>query len=216
MKNNIALAAFFLFFSCLASGQGLFPIDTNKYSIHLPDYWRPGNKIWKILTDKLPLVCEQLKEKELCGDYCHPAYTIEFEMTEPFINNYYPNHVLSASTSQTWDFITVYSFECSLLLFNEKDKLLTRFILVDTDETWTLTNRASLPSYIPITQPKIYVGSNLIRQTTAASISMEQQARGLGGTEGQTPYDFINRNKEALAPARKDLLAVVDKKIRSL
>src|SRR5258705_1537851 len=118
MKKDIGCFIFFLLSSFLTYGQHLSATDTNKYSIHLPDYWRPGNKVWRILNDKLPLVCEELKEKELCGNDCHPKYTIEFEMSEPIINDYQPNHISSGTTSQTWDFVTSYSFKCSLLLFD--------------------------------------------------------------------------------------------------
>jgi len=170
------------------SGQSLSAPDTNKYSIHLPDYWRPGNKIWEILTNKLPLVCEELKDKELCSDDCHPVYTIEFEMSEPIINDYHPIHVSSGSTSQTWDFVISYSFECSLLLLNEKKQLLTKFILVDTNEVWTVTNRASLPSYLPAPPSKLYM-LNLAQQANRGNLDMVLQARGISGTQGQTPYD---------------------------
>ena len=119
--KKFASCYFFLFLiSIISSGQSLSEIDSSKYKINLPDYWKPGNKIWRILNDKLPQVCEELKNKELCGDNCNPAYRIEFEMSEPIINDYYSNHISSGTTSQTWEFVTVYRFTSSLLLVNKK------------------------------------------------------------------------------------------------
>jgi hypothetical protein len=85
MKNIII--CFVLSVSCMAevTGQRLSTPDSNKYRIDLPSYWKPGNKVWKILIDKLPLVCAEIKDKEICGDDCNPAYSFEFEMSDPVI-----------------------------------------------------------------------------------------------------------------------------------
>ncbi|MBC7873453.1 MAG: hypothetical protein H7Y01_05635 [Ferruginibacter sp.] len=185
-------------------GQNLSSLDTNKYRINLPDYWGRGNKIWQVLLDKLPLVCEELKDKELCGDDCNPKYFIEFEMSAPVIYDYSSRHILSDNTnnfykrpSGTWDITTLYGFECSLLLLDNNNKLLTRLIVVDTDETWTFSNRITLPSYSP--PPPLYPAMRWVST----------------GQEGQSVYSYINKNKEKLAPAFKDMFAVVDKKIGS-
>ncbi|HEY6064248.1 MAG TPA: hypothetical protein VIV35_11600, partial [Chitinophagaceae bacterium] len=67
MKNMVC--CFVLSVSCLAraTGQRLPTVDSNKYRIDLPEYWKPGNRVWKILTDKLPLICDEIKNRELCG-----------------------------------------------------------------------------------------------------------------------------------------------------
>lgn len=205
MKNFILSYIFLLFISTSSFGQRLSDIDTGKYSVNLPGYWKPGNKVWQILTDKLPAVCEELKDKELCGDNCMPKYTIEFEMSEPVVHDYYTNHISSGTVSQSWQFVTLYSFSASLLLFNEKDKLLTRFILVDTNEIWTVKHRAELASYLPSTPQKIYIqGSQAYSPITPVS-----------GRAGQSPFAYINSNKEGLSPTQRDMFSVVDEKIRS-
>lgn len=204
MKNFILSLSLLLFISISSSGQRLSDIDTNKYSIHLPSYWKPGNKIWEILTDKFPIVCEELKDKELCGDHCNPKYTIEFDMSEPVIYNYYSSHISSGPATESWQFYTVYSFSASLLLFNEKDKLLTQFILVDSTEKWTVAHRAELASYLPSKTPIMYVQNGQVYQSARTS-----------GTSGQTPFSYINNNKEKLSPTQRDMLSVVDEKIRS-
>jgi len=223
MKN--LLSCFFLFICCLSetTGQRLLNVDTNKYRIDLPEYWKPGNRVWKILTDKLPLVCNEIKDKELCGDHCNPLYTIVFEMSAPVIFDHLPNHISSIYTnnqfvkpSEIWEIQTRYGFECSLLLRNEKGVIITRFILVDTNEIWTVAKRVTLASYSspPIPTNSIrrarYNRNNVPDAEPAYLPIMPQAAQ-----EGETPYAYINRNREKLTPTYSDMIAVVDRKINS-
>jgi hypothetical protein len=206
-----------------ATGQRILTVDTNKYRIDLPEYWKPGNPVWRKLTDKLPLVCNEIKDKELCGDDCKPKFIIEFEMSEPFIFDYFPNHISSSYTnnqfgkpSETWEIQTLYGFECSLLLRDEKGALITRFILVDTNEVWKVSNRVTLASYSP---PP--VTANLIRRIRTSRYGNVDPSPPIQpmipeiGQEGETPYAYINRNREKLIPTYRDMFAVVDFKINS-
>ena len=223
MKN--LLFCIFLFVCCVneTTGQRLPNVDTNKYRIELPEYWKPGNRVWKILTDKLPLVCNELKDKELCGDHCNPLYTLEFEMSDPVIFEYFPNHISSIYTnnqfvkpSETWEIQTLYGFECSLLLRNEKGVLITRFILVDTNEVWRVSNRVTLASYSP---PPIQATiARRTRNSRNGNVDAEQNIPVYipqMSQEGETPYFYINRNREKLAPTYRDVITVVDRKINS-
>jgi hypothetical protein len=214
MKNIIPMLIFSFFISIVSSAQKLSDVDTGKYSIHLPDYWKRGNKIWQILNDKLPLVCEELKDKELCGDNCNPKYSIEFEMSEPVVFDYYPSHVFSDKETETWDIITWYGFTASLLLLNEKNELLTKFILVDTNEVWKVSNRVKLASYRPSPPMKIY---KLDPKYTAMNYLVDNQyiPKGSVGISGETPYSYINNNKGSLYPTQRGMLSIIDEKIKS-
>jgi hypothetical protein len=221
------LLSFFFLSVCLfieTAGQRLQHVDSNKYRIDLPDYWKAGNRVWKILTDKLPLVCDEIRDKEICGDDCHPLYAIEFEMSDPVIFDYRANHIFSDYTntlyvkpSDTWDIQTLYGFECSLLLRNEKGELITRFILVDTNEVWKVSNRVKLPSYSPAPLPVNY-NSRRNRSNRISFDNTDPMMQPLSpqiGQEGITPYSYINRNREKLYPTYRDMLNVVDRKINS-
>jgi hypothetical protein len=222
MKNMVF--CFFLSVCCLTetTGQRLLNVDTNKYRIDLPEYWKPGNRVWKILTDKLPLVCNEIKDKELCGDHCNPLYTLEFEMSDPVIFDYLPNHISSTYTnnqfvkpSDTWEIQTLYGFECSLLLRNEKGILITRFILVDTNEVWRIANRVILASYSP---PPIPPNARRVRYNRNSVLDAEPSYLPIipqAAQEGETPYSYINKNREKLTPSYRDMIAVVDRKINS-
>lgn len=219
------VCCFVLSVSCLAeaAGQRLPNVDTNKYRIDLPEYWKPGNRVWKILTDKLPLVCTEIKDKELCGDDCNPGYTLEFEMSDPVIFEYFPNHISSSyvnnqfeKPSESWEIQTLYGFECSLLLKNERGILVTRFILVDTNEVWKVTNRVKLASYSP--PPVPFFNVRRIRTSRFGTVDPNPPVQSIIpeiGQEGETPYAFINRNKDRLSPTYRDMFAVVDLKINS-
>jgi hypothetical protein len=214
MKKNLPGFVFFCLISVVCSGQKLSNVDTGKYSIHLPDYWKPGNKIWQILNDKLPLVCEELKDKELCGDNCNPKYSIEFEMSEPVVFDYYPSLISSDKTTETWEIATLYGFTCYLLLMNERNELLTKFVLVDTNEVWKVKHRAKLISFAPPPPAKIYMLSPPYQSQGSAMYEYYQNRNG-AGSAGQTPYSYINNNKGNLSPTQRDMLGIIDDKIRS-
>ena len=198
----------------VSSAQKLSNVDTGKYSIRLPDYWKRGDKIWQILNDKLPLVCEELKDKELCGDNCNPKYSIEFEMSEPVVFDYYPSHISSDKTTETWEIATLYGFTSSLLLLNEKNELLTKFVLVDTNEVWKVKHRAKLASFTPPPPVKIYM-LNPPYQAQGNAMNEYNQMRSQSVSAGQTPYSYINKNKGSLSPTQRDMLSIIDEKIKS-
>lgn len=203
MKKNILsfIAAMLCVFTISAQKNA---VNNDKYRINLPDYWKPGSKVWQILTDKLPEVCEELRDKELCGDHCNPKYTIEFYMTAPDVHGYHPIHISSDFNSsmptESWEISTYYSFQCYLLLFDDKSKLLAKIVLTDTDEVWTLKNRASLRS-------------NNISPRYRLAV---QNAINTSGQQGETPYSYINQHKDELEPKLKDLFSVIDSRIKSL
>lgn len=135
-------------------------------------------------------------------------------MSEPVVFDYYPNHISSGSHTQTWEFVTMYRFASSLLLLNEKNELLTKFILVDTNEIWRVTQQAQLASFTPAPPKKIYVLTPADR-ATADAINRMNEMWSRSGTAGQSPYSYINSNKDKLSPTRRDMLNIIDEKIRS-
>jgi hypothetical protein len=208
MKIKLLFLVPALAFSLLAAAQkNASRVNNDKYRINLPAYWGKGHKVWKVLIDKLPLVCEELVDKDICGDDCHPKYTVDFYLTEPTVvdfttkrlitppdpdtrslllksqnfqssgNTYYPSNT---SMVDSWQAITDYTFQCYLLLRNEEGKILTKMILVDTNEIWERPH------------PEII--------------------------KTNTPPDanYMQNNKEKFNPVIFDLLAIVEKKILSL
>lgn len=219
MKRFSFLLSLFFLLNAGAFSQKASSPDENKYRINLPDFWKPGNKVWQILTNKLPVVCEELADKDICGDHCNPKYTIEFQMSEPYIYDYRANPISSGPTTRSYNFVTSYSFECSLLLFDEKDKLITKIILVDANETWTVTNRAELRSYVPPPPVRPRFPNNPSSQGMVTIVAQQNPANWMtsyNDSQGQTPYSYINDNMERLSPGRKDMLMVVDHKLRNL
>lgn len=206
-KCTFYILSFFLLHPVLFYSQSLTAIDTGKYRINLPAHFKPGNKAWRILDEKLPLVCEELKNKELCGDNCNPAYTIDFIMSDPVVLDYYAQRI----SGTNYDIITLYTFESSLLLKNSAGKIVTRIILVDTNDVFKITNKASIaeflvpppPNKISLQknasgQPEVVVAANLNSPPTT---SVFRSDGSYGGIE--TPYSYINKNKQKLAPKRK-------------
>ncbi|NOT51186.1 MAG: hypothetical protein HOP10_07905 [Chitinophagaceae bacterium] len=219
MTRIITSAALLLLLSIAAIAQNkTLPLSENKYRINLPDYWGHGNKVWNILTEKLPLVSEELKDKEVCGDDCHPKYSIDFYITEPELTGYtrykkpkavststralvnkIPGTVLvpgsyspqlpagyynQAANNQPeqWQMTAEYVFQCFLLLKDDTGRIITKFILVDTNEVWSSAFKGSNTEY----------------------------------SSPQNPDVFFETYKEKFTPDKFELLAIVDKKILAL
>jgi hypothetical protein len=144
-------------------------------------------------------------------------------MSDPVIFDHHPNHISSIYTnnqfvkpSEIWEIQTLYGFECSLLLRNEKGVLITRFILVDTNEVWRVANRVTLASYSPPPIPtnsarRARINRNSVLDAEPAYLATMPQFP----QEGETPYSYINKNREKLTPTYKDMIAIVDRKINS-
>ncbi len=223
MKKTVYFLVVFLLLGQLAPGQHLASVDSMKYRINLPDYWRPGNKIWRILSDKLPAVCDELKDKELCGDDCNAWLSVEFEMSAPLIYDYLPAHLYAnyandqrSKPSDLWDIQTIYGFECSMYLMDQTGTVITRFIIVDTNEVWRISNKIKLASFSPAPLPATYIRRTPSRVNNGMIPEpVIQQVTPGNGQEGETPFAYINRNKEKLAPTLRDMFLVIDRKINS-
>lgn len=195
-------------------------LNESKFRINLPDFWRPGNKIWKTLPEKLPAICEELKDKDLCGDDCNPRYTVEFYMSPPYAEDYATNLIspnpAGNPPTETWEFVTYYRFQCYLLLYDNKtEKLVTKIIVVDSSEIWTIRNRATIQTYAP-PPPSAYQLRVLPINTQGPGLAPSSGTPQFTPQRGQTPYNYIKNNAAKLAPQEKDLLYVVDSKFREL
>lgn len=204
----LLLPLFFVIIYPLSSKAQTSKVKENKYRIDLPNYWGKGHKVWKVLTDKLPVVCAELENKELCGDDCNAKYVVEFYLTEPTVvdysskriiapvetntrvlllkannfdvrsNNYSTFYPTRTSAIDSWQATANYYFQCYLLLRDNTGKLITTLILVDTNEVWERTYPKELPM-----------------------------------RPSESDIEF---NKEKYNPVIYDLLAIVERKILAL
>ena len=145
------LLLLFVSFQFQSNAQKTRSIDTTKYRINLPEYWKPGNKVWRILNNNLPKVCLELANKDLCGDNCQAGYTVDFEVTEPIILDYYSNKI----SGNRHEIITLYTFQSNLFVRNKDGVITSHIILADTNEVFRLKNTAYINDVIsPPTPPK--------------------------------------------------------------
>ncbi len=220
MRPTLLLTAFFVALTLSAGAQNKkLPLNENKYRIDLPDYWGHRNKVWQILTEKLPLVCDELKNKQICGDNCRPKYTVGFYITEPEVVGYtrykkpqpistntralvnkmpgvslntppynrnfpieYYNAAPNNVSNEKWETAGEYIFQCFLLLKDDTGHIITKFILVDTNEVWSSPYKAGSRSFFPSGDPDI----------------------------------FFEKNKELFTPDKFELMAIADKKLLAL
>lgn len=185
MRKSFLLLA--LLHSCAVASfaqRSLAETDENKYRVNLPDHWKPHSKAIRVLSDVLPVICPELKDKDICGDDCNPAWTVEFYLSEPELEYYEingkptfpvntntrnlfvrPGAYITPSTPQPSqiennpgirqsavnpsgkEIVSYFNFQCFLLLLDKQQKIVTRLVLVDTNETWkkVITSAASAP-----------------------------------------------------------------------
>jgi len=212
----ISACVVFLYFASAGQQTNTKKFNETKYRIDLPDFWGKGNKAWKVLTEKLPVICEELQDKDLCGDDCSPKYTVRLYITGPEITGYslykvkqnastetrhlvrsLPNTSFVSPTLQpqaptgyplnngpqmeTFTIASDYQFSCYLLLLDEKESVITKMILVDTNEVWHSDYRGK--------------DRNISVQNSDA---------------------FFEKNKGQMTPDKNELFAIVDKKILAL
>lgn len=218
MKQLYFITALFLL-PVIAGAQNK-SFKENKYKLELPEYWKHGSKVWKKLSDRLPEVCEELKDKDICGDNCNARYTVEFYMSPPVVEDYH-SYVVSPNPAgkpptDTWEFITYYHFECYLLLYDNKtEKLLTKVVVVDTSELWAVKNRVTLPGYSP-PQPIAYSPRYLPINTQGPPVATYNAGAPVYVQRAQTPFTDITNNKYKPEPGEKDQLLVVDEKFKAI
>jgi hypothetical protein len=174
------------------------------------------------LNDKLPLVCEELKDKQLCGDDCNPKYIVAFEMTRPVINDSYFAKVKTPGERESWKSLPGrnYNFQASLLLQDNNGIVLTRFIIVDTNEVWMLytKNAGKL-------QAKI-ISQDIAQPATASASSSSQPFAFNSGDNRRDPLPIYSQRDYIIyepaddadikeVPTLTDLFIIFDRKIKA-
>jgi hypothetical protein len=205
------------------SAQKSLPVDSNRYSIELPAYWKTGNKVWRILNDKLPLICPEVKNKDLCGEQCNPAlkFTLHTSPVSVIDYNYHPSSVVSTSNTQgdNYEFVTHYKFKSWLELRNAKGELLVQLILVDENEDWTCSHMAIMPSSIQqaSSMPK------LVRQRSGNTTVLVFDDRALNSgtiatpvSDQTNPDSYIQKHRKDLMPTERAIFDIIDGKFRAL
>lgn len=197
-----------------AQSQKSLKVSENKFKLELYKVWGKSHAVSKKLLEKLPEICPELKDFEICGDDCNPEYTVEFFMSDPTVFEYRlqrtagfpntntrnlvqypiarlnfpeqqisPNNVLQPS-SEKWTIVSSYFFQSFLLLRNRNNEIITKLVLVDTNEVWQ-TLRSSVINVNP-------------------------------NSRKNTPFSNIDDNPEMLIPPREEMVGIVERKILAL
>ena len=147
----------FCILTALTAGAQQRKIDTTKYKIVLPSYWKPGNKVWEILTDALPKVCSELVDKEMCTDPCKALYTVDLFISGTRATDRSVSR--KPGKEESYDIRTFYNFYAALFLKDTNGIILVDMVLVDTNEVWSVVHTVNHPGK-PITTNSIYDGNN--------------------------------------------------------
>lgn len=219
MRNNLFLL---LVISCISltatAQQASEKIDTNKYRINLPDYWGKGHKVWNILIDRLPEICPELSNKDLCGDDCKTRYSVELYLTNPVIEDYkYTNYGTSVpSNTRPGSFNPVFDPTGKMVSL----PMATMINLTQSgnkDVKMTLSSYYSFECYLLLVEnnEKIITKMVLVDPTELWS-KRKNFNNAYNNRPGIAPEQIIEKNKDEVTPTEKDLFNIVENKILAL
>ena len=186
-------------------------IDTTKYRINLPSYWKLGDKVWEILTDALPKVCPELVDKELCVGKCNPLYSIDLYISKPqFL---YKTAGLRPGYQDQYDIRTYYSFTSSLYMKDTQGVIIDDMLLVDTDEVFSMLKTAQVPP------PSVYSTKTMNPKKMSSQSgpqllnSMEQLSAGI--PRNGSPNMLYTGNEKLVIPDHI-IYSIINSKLRAL
>jgi hypothetical protein len=215
MRTSLLLTSCLTLLTTSLFGQAKkLKLNEDKYSINLPDYWGKGHKVWKTLADRLPLACEELKDKELCGDDCNPKYTVELYLTEPANYEYSyrkiePNPF--TSTRHLGSNIQERGIDPGMY-YNPERAYYSR-----NSNNWEITTTYDFQGYLLLldNNDKVIVKMVLVDTNEVWKLSQAFNMTGVNFT-ATTPQNYVQEHKEKFLPTLYNLLAIIEDKILSL
>lgn len=191
-------------------------LNENKYRINLPDYWGKGHKVWRALADNLPLVCEELKDKELCGDDCNPKYTVELYLTEPANFEYNYRHLQPPPFTSTRHLVQPNTRERGIdpgMSYNPERAYYSR-----NSNNWEITTSYDFQGYLFLldNNDKVLVKMVLVDTNEVWKLSQAFNMAAHSNLTTMTPHAYVKENKEKFQPTLYHLLAIIEEKILSL
>lgn len=192
-----------LFFLMIVISPGLSSQTTasNKFSIVLPEEWKPKPKFLIKLTRIIKSHVPQLENKDECFG-CNADYTVRFNITNPRIYNVYYN-------KPTHDYTVLFSFGAYMDVLNNQNNLVHRVVLSDTN--FVQSQKKKSHRYNSYYEPAI--------PPPPAPIDLDKNKNTLGGVK-LTPirqyYDpAILYDKNEIAITEEDLWQIAESLIRN-
>ncbi len=187
-------------------------VNENKYRINLPDYWGRGNKVWKVLIDRLPQICEELSGKDICGDDCQPKYTVDFYMTEPVVIDYYTQKKNPPLNTRTNLFIKPGDPRYTDARFADYTR---PFSNSQNYNAWQVTSYYNFEFFLLLKDETGKILTRMILVDTTETWTTVHDIN-LTSSGSQNILNYVSDNKDKLLPPDKDLIAIADKKMLDL
>jgi len=209
----LILATVLLSGAVIAQRKASKPDDT-KYRINLPDYWGKHHKVRTTLIDKLPEICEELKEKDVCGDNCNPAWSVDFYITDAVIFDY----------SVMEKFTPVLSTNTQLNVMLEQRRMQNpidflrynnQYISNTNKRTWKITTNYGFQCFLLLRDDTGKIITKLVLTDTNEVWSKEHNII-MNNVTTTTPQSYIENSYKKLAPFPKDLMEIAEQKILKL
>jgi hypothetical protein len=191
----------FLAFTFYSIGQ---PVSlNNKYRLALPDEWKGNKGLMLHLVDLAPLVFSLIKDKQMCLN-CNASYTLLFtydsvhmESPVPIVMGSIPaSHSSQGSAVSIYEGQTTYFFKGSWVLMNKENMAIAELVLVPTSEQLVKKKSFSILQMLP---PSGAPGDKNWRVNPA-----------------DDPFQYIKNNQQQFSPTTDDILAVLEKRLRSM
>lgn len=217
MKKLYLLIPAIILFSIVVFPQGKpSKTDDTKYRINLPDYWGKGHKVWATLIEKLPAICEELKGKDICGDNCDPAWSVDFYITEAVIFDYtvvkkFP--VMSTNTQ-----LNAMQEQTRMKNAIDFQRFNMQSISNTNDNVWKITTNYGFQCFLLLRDDTGKIITKLVLTDTNEVWSKEHVVNmsSNGNFSSISPQSYIENSGNKLAPLPKELMEIAEQKILKL
>ena len=188
--------------------------DDTKYRINLPDYWGKHHKVRTTLIDKLPEICEELKEKDVCGDNCNPAWSVDFYITDAVIFDYTVMEKFTPviSTNTQWNArqeLNRIQYPIAFPLYNNQ------FISNTNQRSWKITTNYGFRCFLLLRDDTGKIITKLVL-TDINEVWSKEHNIIMHNVTTTTPQSYIENSYNKLAPFPKDLMEIAEQKILEL
>jgi hypothetical protein len=225
--KQLNIGMLLLVLSFVGISQNNYQVPKGTFNIDLPSYWQQHTSSKKILGAALPLICQELKDKVYCEGRCDAEYSIKLEITDPLIEGRDYRSIGKSGSQEQFEFNTYYSFNATLLLTDKNNMIVTRMLLVDTNEIWIAKRKATISKNNPNNLPAL-TNNQLVSVQSGRANNYQQVITTNSNVFGSSNNNYINPNtpelydtpdsymhgkQRELNPRTEELYKVVNEKI---
>jgi hypothetical protein len=207
-------------------------VDTNKYKVMLPSFWKKDKGLLKLFDTTLYKTWYELQNKRICTKSCDPFFLVILVISKPEYLDPYVSFNERPEIDQVSDYkgtgnnahfiIIPYKFSAKLVLKNQEGKILSEKIIVDTTEVFKkfqYERVTSKSTKYPVSIDPPYTGSDPGKREESR-VAREKQMKESAQTNSFTnekifdPVEYKKNHRYDHDPVL--LYTIIDKRIRQI